>query len=99
MTSVRFAGPYRQMAVILGTSQIASAIAVHLHRDRYGVVLSHDPAAPPVIRRKMAFDDALFDAAVIVDGVAARRADTGSEIRSALGPGTPSSSPSSAFSI
>jgi xanthine dehydrogenase accessory factor len=90
MTGVRFAGPsgsYHQMAVILGTSEIASANAVHLHRDRYGVVLSHDPAAPPVIRRKMAFYDALFDDAVIVNGVAARRADTGSEIRSALGRG------------
>jgi hypothetical protein len=71
------------MAVILGTNEIASAIAVHLHRDRYGVVLSHDPA-PPVIRRKMAFHDALFDDAVTVDGVAARRADTGVEIRSLL---------------
>jgi hypothetical protein len=88
MTSVRFPGlqsgpPYHQMAVILGTNEIASAIAVHLHHDRYGVVLSHDPA-PPVIRRKMAFHDALFDDAVTVDGVAARRADTGIEIRSLL---------------
>lgn len=71
------------MAVILGANEIASAIAVHLHRDRYGVVLSHDPA-PPVIRRKMAFHDALFDDAVAVDGVEARRADTGVEIRSLL---------------
>lgn len=88
MTTARFvdpSGPCRQMAVILGTSEIASAIAVHLHRDRYGVVLSHDPAAPPVIRRKMAFYDALFDDAVIVEGVAARRADTGSEIRALMG--------------
>jgi xanthine dehydrogenase accessory factor len=88
MTSVHFQGqqsgpPYHQMAVILGTNEVASAIAVHLHRDRYGVVLSHDPA-PPVIRRKMAFHDALFDDAVTVDGVAARRADTGIEIRSLL---------------
>lgn len=88
MTSICFQGrqsgpPYHQMAVILGTNEIASAIAVHLHRSRCGVVLSHDPA-PPVIRRKMAFHDALFDDAVTVDGVAARRADTGIEIRSLL---------------
>jgi xanthine dehydrogenase accessory factor len=70
-----------------GPCEIASAIAVHLHRDRYGVVLSRDPAAPRVIRRKMVFCDALFDDTVIVDGVAARRPDTGSEIRSALGRG------------
>jgi xanthine dehydrogenase accessory factor len=88
MTSVHFPGqqsgpPYHQMAVILGTNEIASAIAVNLHRDRCGVVLSHDPA-PPVIRRKMAFHDALFDDAVSVDGIEARRADTGIEIRSLL---------------
>jgi xanthine dehydrogenase accessory factor len=90
MTGVRFAGPYgpsHKMAVILGTNEIASAIAVHLHRNRCGVVLSNDPAAPPVIRRKMAFYDALFDDAVSVDGIVAQRADTGSEIRSLLGRG------------
>lgn len=73
----------RPLAVILGTNEIASAIAVRLHRDGYGVVLSHDPL-PPVIRRKMAFHDALFDDGIAVDGVAARRADTGLEIRSGL---------------
>jgi xanthine dehydrogenase accessory factor len=87
MTNALFPGqggpPYHHMAVILGTNEIASAIAVHLLRDRYGVVLSHDPA-PPVIRRKMAFHDALFDDAVTLDGVAAQRADTGVEIRSLL---------------
>jgi xanthine dehydrogenase accessory factor len=87
MTNARFPGqggpPCHEMAVILGTNEIASAIAVHLHRDRCGVVLSHDPA-PPVIRRKMAFHDALYDDAVSLDGIAARRADTGIEIRSLL---------------
>jgi xanthine dehydrogenase accessory factor len=87
MTNACFPGqggpPYHEMAVILGTNEIASAIAVHLHRDRCGVVLSHDPA-PPVIRRKMAFHDALYDDAVTLDDVAARRADTGIEIRSLL---------------
>jgi len=87
MTNARFPGqggpPYRHLAVVLGTNEIASAIAVHLHRERFGVVLSHDPA-PPVIRRKMAFHDALFDEAVTLDGVTARRADTGIEIRSLL---------------
>src|SRR5262245_47379500 len=88
MSDTHFPGPeagppYHQMAGLLGTNGGASAIAVHLHRDRCGVVLSHDPA-PPVIRRKMAFHDALYDDAVTVDGVEARRADTGIEIRSLL---------------
>lgn len=73
-----------RFAVILGTNEIASAIAVLLRRGGYGVVLSHDPL-PPVIRRKMAFHDALFDDAVSVAGIAAQRADTGLEIRSSLG--------------
>lgn len=70
-------------AAILGTNEIASAVAVQLHRGGYGVVLSHDPM-PPVIRRKMAFHDALFEDAVEVDGVRGARADTSMEIRHGL---------------
>lgn len=70
-------------ATILGTNEIASAVAVELHRSGYGVVLSHDPM-PPVIRRKMAFHDALFDDDVVVDGLRATRADTGMGIRAGL---------------
>src|SRR6266700_7636242 len=73
-----------RFAVILGTNEIASAVAVLLRRGGYGVVLSHDPL-PPVIRRKMAFHDALFDDAVSVAGIAAQRADTGLEIRASVG--------------
>jgi len=71
-------------AVILGTNEVASAVAVQLHRAGFSVVLSHDPM-PPVIRRKMAFHDALFDDLVTLDGVGAQRAATGLEIRGALG--------------
>lgn len=74
------------LAVILGTNEIASAVAVHLHRDGYGVILSHDPM-PPVIRRKMAFHDALFDDAVSVAGIAASHAQTSLEIRAGLAHG------------
>jgi xanthine dehydrogenase accessory factor len=70
-------------AVILGTNEIASAVAVHLHRSGYGVVLSHDPV-PPVIRRKMAFHDALFDDLVEVDGVCATLVDSSMAIRHGL---------------
>jgi hypothetical protein len=76
--------PFDRLAVILGTNEIASAIAVLLRRRGYGVVLSHDPL-PPVIRRKMAFHDALFDDAVSVAGVVAQRADTGLAIRASFG--------------
>jgi hypothetical protein len=73
----------KRFAIVLGTSEIASAVAVHLHRAQFGVVLSHDPF-PPVIRRKMAFHDALFGDAVSVDGVSGERADDGLQIFKSL---------------
>ncbi len=76
-------GPPYPFAVILGTNEIASAIAVYLQRGGHTVVLSHDPL-PPVIRRKMAFHDALYDDCDTLDGVGARRADTGLEIGAGL---------------
>ncbi len=78
--ALKIAGPHA-FAVILGTNEIASAIAVSLYRAGYFTVLSHDPF-PPVIRRKMAFHDALFDDPVSLDGVTAQRADTGLELLS-----------------
>jgi xanthine dehydrogenase accessory factor len=78
------ANPPDRFAVILGTNEIASAVAVLLRRSGYGVVLSHDPL-PPVIRRKMAFHDALFGDAISVAGIAAHRVDTGLELRAGLG--------------
>ncbi|MEE3623999.1 hypothetical protein UCD39_08345 [Nitrospirillum sp. BR 11752] len=70
-------------AIILGTNEIASAVAVRLHHQGYGVVMSHDPL-PPVIRRKMAFHDALFDDPVTLAGIAAERVDSGMAAAAAL---------------
>jgi xanthine dehydrogenase accessory factor len=71
-------------AIILGTSEIASAIAVRLSWERFRVVMSHDPF-PPVIRRGMAFHDALYDDRAEVDGIVANRAESAIEIVRALG--------------
>ncbi|MFG1358627.1 xanthine dehydrogenase [Xanthobacter pseudotagetidis] len=76
-------GPLPPFAVILGTNEIASAVAVHLFWAGHGVVLSHDPM-PPVIRRRMAFHDALYDDAANVAGVVAGRAETSIEVRDRL---------------
>jgi xanthine dehydrogenase accessory factor len=73
----------RRLAIVLGTNEIASAVAVKLHRAGYGVVMSHDPF-PPVIRRKMAFHDALYGDIVAVDGIPGMRADDGVQIFKAL---------------
>ncbi|MGA8170777.1 MAG: xanthine dehydrogenase [Methylocystis sp.] len=63
----------RPLAVILGTNEIASAIAARLTYNGHRVILSQDPFTP-VLRRKMAFHDALFDEHVEVDGILGRGA-------------------------
>lgn len=70
-------------AVILGTNEIASAIAVWLSWEGFQVVLNHDPF-PPVIRRGMAFHDALYDDRAEVDGITGKRAESAVEIAQAL---------------
>ncbi len=62
-------------AVILGTNEIASAVGVYMHRAGWRTVLSHNPH-PPVIRRRMAFHDALFGELAEVDGLAGLCAET-----------------------
>ena len=57
------------LAVVLGTDEIASAVAVRLHQSGHGVVMCHDPDRP-VIRRGMAFHDVLWGEMVTLDGVA-----------------------------
>src|SRR5262245_34279985 len=73
----------RLFAVILGTNEIASAIGIQLMRAGYCVVLSHDPD-PPVIRRKMAFHDALFTDAALLEDIVAERVDDGMQVHQAL---------------
>lgn len=67
--------PGSRVAVVMGTNEIASAVAVYLHRDGWRVVLSHDPH-PPVIRRRMAFHDALFGDPAEVGGIRGVCAET-----------------------
>lgn len=73
----------RPFAVILGTNEIASAIGIQLVRAGHCVVLSHDPN-PPVIRRKMAFHDALFCDTAQVEDVVAERVDSCMQVHQAL---------------
>lgn len=75
MPTVRSLTSLRRLAVVLGTNEIASAVGAFLHRDGWGVVLTHDPY-PPVLRRRMAFHDVLFGEPAVVDGVTAARADS-----------------------
>jgi hypothetical protein len=78
-----FSSAARPIAILLGTNEIASAAAVRLTWENHLVILSHDPF-PPVIRRGMAFHDALFDDRASVDGIEGQRAETLVEIAAAL---------------
>jgi hypothetical protein len=73
----------RHLAVVMGTNEIASAVAVALIRAGYPTVMSHDPY-PPVIRRGMAFHDALYDDYVELGGIVGRRAESLLEIASVV---------------
>jgi hypothetical protein len=87
MTHVRFSEFLSNRSVpfviVLGANEIASAVAARLTQEGCRVVISHDPY-PPVIRRGMAFHDALFNDHTEVDGVQGRRVETALEIVRAL---------------
>ncbi len=77
--------PYHT-AVVLGTNEIASAVGAALHEAGFACLLSYDPF-PPVIRRGMAFHDALFGEEIALEGVSAVKVETAAEIRVALDQG------------
>lgn len=70
------------LAVVLGTNDVASAVGRALFLNGHGVVLSRDPLQP-VLRRTMAYDDALLAGRVSFAGVDARAAGSLVEILNA----------------
>jgi hypothetical protein len=70
---IRFKDDTPPVALILGTGDIASAVARDLFKAGCGVLMLRD-AAVPVLRRGMAFDDALENGVADLDGVWAVRA-------------------------
>jgi len=66
--------PFNRLAIVLGTNEVASAAAVYLKKTGRDVILSHDPL-PPVMRRGMAFYDALFGDPARLEGIEAKRID------------------------
>jgi hypothetical protein len=69
----------RPFALVLGTNEIASAIATRLTEANYAAIMSHD-VFPPVIRRGMAFHDALFGECCKIGNIVAERADSMLEV-------------------
>jgi xanthine dehydrogenase accessory factor len=64
--------------LLFGIDETASAVARMLLLSSYAVAI-HQAAPPTILRRKMAFADAWYDGASILDGVQARRADLSSD--------------------
>src|SRR6267143_936189 len=73
----------RSPVLVRGVGDVGSAVATVLFRAGYAVAL-HDEPAPTAPRRGMAFADAVFDGAAILDGLTALRVDTSAELRDAL---------------
>ena len=78
---------HKGRAIVLGTNEIASAIAVYLTRLGLRVVMSHDPM-PPVIRRGMAFHDSLFGELTSLEDIWSINCDHTLEILDELGHGS-----------
>lgn len=76
----------RPYGVVLGTDDIASAIAVFLHRAGWRVAMAHDADAP-VLKRGMAFYDTAFGDPTEVDGIKGQHGATSAEIRNILDAG------------
>jgi xanthine dehydrogenase accessory factor len=64
--------------LVFGIDETASAVARMLLLSGYAVAI-HQPTPPTMLRRKMAFADAWYDGASMLDGVQARRADVSSD--------------------
>jgi xanthine dehydrogenase accessory factor len=73
----------RPVALVLGANEIASAVAVHMHRAGWACIVGNDPF-PPVIRRGMAYHDVLFGDRVAIEGIEGVAAENALELFQAL---------------
>ncbi len=74
------------IVLVKGAGDVGSAVAHALLRAGYRPLLVDVPA-PTVARRRMAFADALFDGAAVLDGVRAVRVDTPDRLLALLASG------------
>jgi xanthine dehydrogenase accessory factor len=64
--------------LIRGGGDIASGVAVRLHRSGYRVLIT-ELAQPLAVRRTVSFSEAVYEGQWSVEGVSARKADSESE--------------------
>lgn len=73
----------RPLALVLGTNEIASAVAVHMHRAGWACIVGNDPF-PPALRRGMAYHDVLFGDRVTIENIDGAAAENALELFQAL---------------
>jgi len=69
----------RCLVVVKGGGDLATGVAYRLFRSGFPVAIT-ELAQPTVVRRTVAFAQAVFDGETVVEGVAARRIDTPAEV-------------------
>lgn len=74
------------LILIRGAGDIASGIALRLHRAGFSVAMT-DIAHPTTIRRTVAFSDAVINGTQMVEGVTARCAEDADAVHAALAAG------------
>ena len=74
------------LVLIRGAGDIATGIALRLHRARFQVVMT-EIAHPTAIRRTVCFSQAISHGEAIVEGVTARIADSDERVREILAAG------------
>jgi xanthine dehydrogenase accessory factor len=72
-----------QVVLVRGLGDVGSAVAHSLFADKWRVVL-HDDPQPTTPRRGMAFADAMYDGVATLEGIAARRMETATDLRASL---------------
>lgn len=75
-----------QLVVIRGAGDIATGVALRLHRAGFRIVML-DIAEPTVIRRTVSFAQAIFDGEMQVEGVRAKKVATVRDARGVLSMG------------
>ena len=76
-------GDLQPTVLVRGSGDVGSAVAHALFAAGFGVLICDAPL-PAAPRRGMAFADAIFDGASVLEGIAARRVDTVAELRVAV---------------
>jgi xanthine dehydrogenase accessory factor len=74
----------RQLVLIKGAGDLASGVAFRLHRAGFSVVMTELPQ-PLVVRRTVAFAEAVYTGTAEVEGIRARRVERLDEVPALLG--------------